>query len=188
MTTITHSVLDKPRTELENLEQKIRDGAGLAGPLIMEQLLAISNEIPQNINQINPSYARHLANRMLEGARLAIELKAIAERYELNKEALRKKEQSTAQLIRAGVNGYKTVADRQAYIHLDLQYLEAEMAANEAKVFRKAVEDNYELFIRHHYSLRKVAEVDETMKNAESREVLQDVEPKKDVWEDILAM
>ena len=171
--------------ELEKLECKMRDGADLPDTLIMSQLIRIADEIPLDINQISASYAQQLANRMYEGARLAIELKAIAERWELSREAHSKKERSIAQLVRAPQKGYKTVADRQAYIHLDESFLEAEMAANEAKVFRKAVEDNYDLFVRHHYFLRKVSETEESFKSVETQEI-QPTGSAHDGWADIL--
>lgn len=148
-------------SDLESIEKKLREQTGMPeNRLIMKTIVDISNEIPQNVNQITPSYAEFLAGRFLHGMDLCGDLIAIAFRYEMHLETNTKREWGTAYNLRAKIKSYKTGNDKKAYADTDEEYIEAKQAYDDAKSFRIMVVNKHKMFEKAHHHMRKIAEQD----------------------------
>lgn len=153
-------------SDLESLERRLREQTGMPeNRLIMKTIVDISNEIPQNVNQINPSFAEYLAGRFLSGMDLCGDLIAIAYRYEMHLETSVKREWGTAYNVRAKVKGYKTGNDKKAYADTDDEYITAKEAYDDAKSFRIMVVNKHKMLEKAHHHMRKIAEQDDDGSN-----------------------
>lgn len=150
--------------EITLLEHMIREQLGLpVSNLVIDQIIDIHKEIPNNVNNINPSYAQYLAGRFLKGMDLCAELYAIAISCELKKEVLKKKEHGDALLNRSKNLGIKTAKEKEAFANTDKDYLAACDVFADAKAFRILVEMRRKDFEKAHYLMRKVSEEDVEM-------------------------
>lgn len=161
---MSESGFEESRSPLEALEIMIRNSSGLPTQnLVMSEIIAISNEIPDNVNQLTALQAEHLAGRFLKGFELCGDLYAMAIGHEIKMESLKKKEFGTALLVRSKAQGHKTAADKTAYAQMDDTYLAAEQKYNEAKMFRVMVSQKHQTFEKAHYHMRKLADRDANM-------------------------
>lgn len=128
--------------------------------IIMHTLLAISQEIPENANNLTPEMAEYLAGRFLKGMDLCGELYALAVSFEMKMELNKKKEFSSAMLIRSAEMNLKTAKEKEMYAHSDEVYLDAANKYTTAKMFRLMVEEKKDAFYKAHYLMRKVSDKD----------------------------
>ena len=150
--------------DLTLLEHLIREQLGLpVTNLVMGLIIEIHNELPNNVSDINPSYAQYLAGRFLKGMDLCADLFAIAVACEIKKEVLKKKEHGVALLSRSKSLGLKTAKEKEAYANTDSEYLEACDVFADAKAFRVLVEMRRRDFEKAHYLMRKISEEDVEM-------------------------
>jgi len=146
-------------SDIEMFEIRVRESVGLSlNNLVMKTILDISNEMPTNMNAIAASYAENLAGRFLKGMELCGDVAAIAFRYEGQMEALKRKEYSTAYLVRAPEKGYKRQKDQEFYAFQDEEYLAACDKAGMAKAFRIMVTQKHAAFEKAHHMMRKLSE------------------------------
>lgn len=154
MTTVSKNVFSV-------LEFMIREQLGLpVSNSVLDVVLEISRELPDNINNVPPAHAQHLAGRFLKGMDMCGELYSIAVAYEIKRDVNRKKEHGSALLFRSRDNNLKTAKEKEAYADVDSIYLEACDKYAEAKAFRIRVEKLREDFEKAHYLMRKVSEGD----------------------------
>lgn len=171
-------------SDLESLERKLREQTGMPeNRLIMRTILDISNEIPQNVNQITASYAEYLAGRFLHGMDLCGDLIAIAYRYEMHLETNAKKEWGSAYNVRAKMKGYKTGNDKKAYADTDDEYISAKEGYDDAKSFRIMVVNKHKMLEKAHHHMRKIAEQDNDGANPASDFSNGDSSGSLDDWE-----
>lgn len=143
------------------LEFLIRDQINLpVSHSVLDVVLEISKELPDNVNNLPPAYAQHLAGRFLKGMDMCGELYSLAIAYEIKKDVNRKKEHGMALLFRSRDNNLKTAKEKEAYADVDAMYLESCDRYAEAKAFRIRVEKLREDFEKAHYLMRKVSEAD----------------------------
>lgn len=148
------------QTGIENIESVVRQIHGMDGQRrVLTTLMEISREIPDNVNQLSPAMAEHLAGRFLKGLDLCGELYALAISYELKMEIQKKRDFSNAMLIRsANVPGLKTAKEKEMYAFADAEYLQAADKHVEGKMFRLFVEEKKEAFSKAHYLVRKIVD------------------------------
>lgn len=151
-------------SSLSAIEEKIRAATGISDTQkVVVQLITISRQIPQNVNNLRPSRARELAGHFLKGMDLCGELYALAVNYELRMEIEKKKEFGAALFARAKGQGAKTQKEKESYAYTDALYLDAAYNHAEAKMFRALVEDKRKNFEKAHYLMRKVSEEDSVL-------------------------
>jgi len=156
---MTSTELTNTISDIEFLEQEIRSSLGMpTSNLMMKTVLDISREIPSNTNIIAASFAEHLAGRFLKGMELCGDLAAMAFRYEHQAETMKKKEYSTAYLVRAPEQGYKRQKDQEFFAFQDQQYLDACEKLGTAKAFRIMITQKHNAFEKAHHMMRKLAE------------------------------
>lgn len=154
-------VQDNEVSSPEALEIMVRESAGVPiNNLVMTKIIEISNEIPENVNQINSSFADYLAGRFLVGINLCGELASFASGHTLKMMSLKRKEYSTAYHVRAPQNGCKTVKDKEQYPYMDSEYIAADNKYIDAVIFEKMVEEKRDLLKKAHYHMRKLADKD----------------------------
>lgn len=145
--------------DLEVLETKIREGAGFpTNKLVMQTIVDISNEIPNNVNALVPSMAQHLAARFLHALNLCGDLMAVAHRYEMKMETKAKEEHSKACLVRAAAAGFTKIGDKKVYADMDAEYLAAKSNAEDARSFRIMVVNKHKALEKAHHHMRKISE------------------------------
>lgn len=145
--------------DLEVLEAKIREEVGFpTNRLVMQTIVDISNEIPNNVNALVPSMAQHLAARFLHALNLCGDLMAIAHRYEMKMETKAKEEHSKACLVRAANAGYTKIGDKKVYADMDTEYLKAKSDAEDARSFRIMVVNKHKSLEKAHHHMRKISE------------------------------
>ena len=153
MTTLNKS------NDLDVLESRVRTQAGFpTNNLVMQTIVDISNEIPQNVNSLVPSMAQHLASRFLHAMSLCGDLAAIARRYEMAMDTKAKQEHSTAQLVRATAAGYSKIGDKKVYADMDALYLAARSNFEDASSFRIMVVNKLKALEKAHHHMRKISE------------------------------
>lgn len=146
-------------SDIETLEIQMREMAGLpVSTLLVRTVMDISRELPDNANAIAPSYGEYLAGKFLKGMELCGDLASLAFRYEHQTEALKKKEYSTAYLVRAAEKGYKRQKDQEFYAYQDEIYLEAVEKHGMAKAFRIMITQKHSAFEKAHHMMRKISE------------------------------
>lgn len=155
--------------DMSLLEHMVREELKLpVKNLVLDLVLEISKEIPNNVNDLSPSRAQYLAGRFLKGMDMCAELCTIATRYEMQKEVLKKKEHGDAFLQRAKGQGLKTVKEKEAYADTDEDYLNACEVFHTAKAFRVRVDMLRRDFEKAHYHMRRLAENDVAINDKES--------------------
>lgn len=146
-------------SDIELLESKVREAVGLrSDKLIIKTIVDISNEIPTNVNAISASHAEYLAGRFLQGMVLCGDLVAIAVRYEMRMDTLRKAEYSAAMLTRARAAGFTKLGEQKEYANTDAKYLETDDNFCDAKAFRIMLAQKHQAFEKAHHHMRKIAE------------------------------
>ena len=156
----------KEKSDLDVLEIRVRTQAGFsASTLVMQEIVDVSNEIPQDINALSSAMAQHLASRFLHALNLCGDLMAISHRYEMRMETKSKEEYSRACLIRAAEAGYTKIGDKKVYADMDSLYLEAKDASEDAKSFRIMVVNKHKALEKAHYHMRKIGEADGNILN-----------------------
>lgn len=173
------------------IEFMIREQLGLpVSNSVLDVVLDISRELPDNVNNISPVHAQHLAGRFLKGMDMCGELYALAVAYEIKKDVNRKKEHGSALLFRSRNNNLKTAKEKESYADLDETYLEACDKYAEAKAFRIRVEKLREDFEKAHYLMRKVSENDSESEGLASKfnvDSDSDVPVKEDKWDNFVS-
>jgi len=145
----------------EALEIMVRESAGVGvGELVISKIISISSELPDNVNQINSSFADYLAGRFLIGIDLCGELASFASGHTLKMLSLKKREYSMAYHLRAVAAGCKTVKDKEQYPYMDDAYIDADNKYIESVIFEKMVEEKRDLLKKAHYHMRKLADKD----------------------------
>lgn len=146
---------------LSSIEQMVRVSLGLdPSTTLIDQVVAVARELPENANAINPPYAEYLAGRFLKGLDVCNELYALSIGYELKSEISKKKAHGEAFIIRSKTKGLKTAKEMEAYANTDDIYVEAAEKHAEAKMLRVLVENIRSDFEKAHYLMRKIAEKD----------------------------
>lgn len=144
-----------------SLEAAVRESHGLpTNRLMMNTVLEISREIPENANNLSPEMAEYLAGRFLKGMDICGELYALAVSFEMKMELGKKQEFSNAMIIRSADRGLRTAKEKEMYAHADPEYLTAAEKYVSAKMFRLLIEEKKDAFYKAHYLLRKVADKD----------------------------
>jgi len=145
--------------DLDVLETRVRTEAGFpSNHLVMQTIVDISNEIPQNVNALVPAMAQHLAARFLHALNLCGDLMAIAHRYEMKMDTKAKEEHSKACLIRATEAGFTKIGDKKVYADMDSEYLRAKDSAEDARSFRIMVVNKHKALEKAHHHMRKISE------------------------------
>lgn len=146
---------------LSSIEQVVRASLGLeSNSVIIEQVVEVAKELPDNANAIGPAHAEYLAGRFLKGLDLCNELYALSIGYELKCEIMKKKSHGEAFIIRSKSKGLKTAKEMEAYANTDDLYIEAAEKHAEAKMLRVLVENIRSDFEKAHYLMRKISEKD----------------------------
>lgn len=144
-----------------NLERTIRETHQLqVNNLSIDKVLAVSREIPENVTDINASYAEHLAGRFLKGMDMCADLYTLAISYELRMEALRKAAFSKAMLVHAVEAGMTTAKDREQFAFSDAEYLQANERCIEAKVFKTMLEEKKQVLSKAHHLMKNIVNND----------------------------
>jgi len=144
-----------------NLERTIRETHHLqVNNLSINKVLEISREIPENVTDINASFAEHLAGRFLKGMDICADLYTLAVSYELRMEALRKAAFSKAMLVNAVEAGMGTAKDREQFAYSDETYLEANERCIEAKVFKTMLEEKKQVLSKAHHLMKNIVNND----------------------------
>lgn len=153
------SVALKDVDGIDALEVQIRESIGMnTNNLVMRTILEISNEIPSNANAIDSSYAEYLAGKFLKGVELCGDVASMAFRYEHQMETLKRKEFSTAYLVRAPLKGYKRAKDQEFYAFQDEEYLKVCEKLGIAKAFKIMITQKHSAFEKAHHMMRKISE------------------------------
>lgn len=146
---------------LTSIEEMVRASLGLApDTALINDIVEITKELPDNANAVSPSFAEYLAGRFLKGLDLCNELYALSIGYELKSEIFKKKAHGEAFIIRSKTKGLKTAKEMEAYANTDDLYVEAAEKHAESKMLRVLVENIRSDFEKAHYLMRKIAEKD----------------------------
>jgi len=165
--------MTEQQNNIESIESIVRQTHGLDTQRhVLKTLMEISQEIPENVNALSPAMAEHLAGRFLKGIDLCGELYAMAVSYEMKMEILKKKEFSSAMLVRsADFPSIKTSKDKEQFAFSDEEYIKSADKYVEAKMFRLLVEEKKDAFSKAHYMVRKIVDreqvVDTTVRQKE---------------------
>ena len=155
--TTTHEPTQAERIEMEiRREHTMPDG----GEMLISRIFEISAKLPKNINELDPSYARHISGVMLEGVSMCGDLYSYAVSYELKMEAKKKAAFSKAMMVRAAEAGIKSAKDREQFAYSDTEYLAAQTKSIEAKFFKTMVEEKKQLFLKAHHLMKDVVSND----------------------------
>ena len=167
---MTEQILEVPELSgPESLEVMIRNSAGVpTNKLIVSDIIKITNEIPQNVNQLNASVADYLSGRFLVGINLCGELASFSSGHCLKMLSNKKKEFSIAYHVRSAQNKCKTVKDKEMYAYMDSLYIEADNKYIEAIMFEKMIDEKIEVLKKAHYLMRKLADKDQSLGYKES--------------------
>lgn len=146
---------------LTSIEEMVRVSLGLEpDTVLINQIVGIAKELPDNANAVTPSHAEFLAGRFLKGLDLCNELYALSIGYELKSEIFKKKAHGEAFIVRSKTKGLKTAKEMEAYANTDDLYIEAAEKHAESKMLRVLVENIRSDFEKAHYLMRKIAEKD----------------------------
>ena len=146
-------------SDIEELEKRLRVSAGFStNNLTISTIVDISNEIPANVNAINPSYAEYLAGRFLQGMSLAGDLFAIAIQHEDRMETQKKTAYASAMLTKAPAAGAVRQKDAEQFAFTDITYINACDKTSDAKAFRIMLAQKAKTFEKAHHHMRKIAE------------------------------
>lgn len=137
-------------------EHTLPDG----GEMLISRIFSISREIPQNIHDLDPSYAEYLAGAMLKGMSMCGELYSLAVSYELRQEAAKKAAFSRAMMVKASEAGFKSAKDREQFAFSDDDFIEAQNKCIEAKMFKTMIEEKKQLFLKAHHLMKDVVSKD----------------------------
>ena len=144
-----------------NLERTIRLTHNLqVNNLSADKILEISREIPENVTDLNASYAEHLAGRFLKGMDICADLYTLAISYDLRMDALRKSAFSKAMLVHAVERGISTAKDREQFAYSDPEYLQANEHCIEAKVFKTMLEEKKQVLSKAHHLMKNIVNND----------------------------
>lgn len=184
------SLSTKKAHVLSSIEEMVRTSLGLdPSTEIIEQIVEVARELPDNANAISPSHAEYLAGRFLKGLALCNELCALATGYELKSDILKKKAHGDAFIVRSKSKGLKTAKEMEAYANTDDLYVEAAEKHAEAKMLRVLVENIRSDFEKAHYLMRKISEkdVENDYRKQEISSDTSDESGEEDGWKGFLA-
>lgn len=164
--------MEMANNQLTLIEHMIREELKLPiSDLVLNQIIEISREIPDNVNNLQKSYAQHLAGRFLKGMDLCAELYAVGIAFELKRDVVKKREYGLALLNRSKNQGLKTAKEKEAYANIDELYIESCNQFAEARAFRIRVEMLRKDFEKAHYLMRKISEGDTSIKDTDNPDI-----------------
>lgn len=149
----------------EQIETRIRAAHQLAdgGELMILRIFKISEQIPQNINDIDPPYARYLSGLTLSGMSMCGEMYPMAVSYEMKMDSLKKSAFSRAMMVTAMEAGFRSAKDREQFAFSDADYIAASDLCIEAKMFKTLVEEKKQLFLKAHHLMKDIVSKDTTL-------------------------
>lgn len=130
------------------------------GDMIISRIFTISREIPNNIHDLDMSYAEYLTGSMLKGMAMCGELYSLAVSYELRLEAAKKAAFSRAMMVKASEAGFKSAKDREQFAFSDSDFLDVQSKCIEAKMFKTMIEEKKQLFLKAHHLMKDVVSRD----------------------------